>query len=103
MTAEPSARPAASQVQPAPGETAAADYPHRRVVMLGASNLTRGVSTVLATAQAYWGANPVDALFALGHGRSYGITTNVLGRILSSIRDCGLWKALDDRPSAPTA
>lgn len=71
--------------------------------MLGASNLTRGVSTVLATAQAYWGAVPVDALLALGHGRSYGITTNVLGRVLSSIRDCGLWTALEQRPEAPLA
>ncbi len=80
-----------------------AAYPDRRVVMLGASNLTRGVSTVLATAQAYWGAQPVDALLALGHGRSYGTTTNVLGRILSSIRDCGLWTALRQRPPAPLA
>lgn len=106
----------------------------RRVVLLGASNLTRGVSTVLATAQAYWGKapdeavlgdsppagneaaphgtapassradrHPLDALLALGHGRSYGVTTNVFGRVLSSILHCGLWKALENRPPAPLA
>lgn len=89
--------------QPAPEAAVQQTFPARRVVMLGASNLTRGVSTILATAQAYWGAEPVDALLALGHGRSYGITTNVLGRVLVSIRDCGIWKALAERPQVPLA
>ncbi len=107
----------------------------RRVVLLGASNLTRGVSTVLATAQAYWGnapekavrgdqawagaeaetnatvptahpaarPHPLDAMLALGHGRSFGVTTNVFGRVLSSILHCGIWKALENRPPAPLA
>jgi hypothetical protein len=92
-----------ADAQPAPEAAHHETFPARRVVMLGASNLTRGVSTILATAQAYWGAEPVDALLALGHGRSYGITTNVLGRALVSIRDCGIWKALEQRPQAPLA
>ena len=76
--------------------------PRRGVVLLGASNLTRGVSTALATAAAYWG-RPLDILTALGHGRSYGMTSSVLGRALPGIVDCGLWKALAARSPGPTA
>ena len=42
-----------------------------RVVALGASNLTRGLHTVVSTARTAWGPN-VEVLGALGHGRSYG-------------------------------
>jgi hypothetical protein len=76
--------------------------PRRRVVLLGASNLTRGISTVIATASVYWGG-PSDVLAALGHGRSYGTYSSVLGRVLPGILDCGLWAAMAERPAAPTA
>jgi hypothetical protein len=72
------------------------------VVLLGASNLTRGISTVVESAQNIWGS-PLDICCALGHGRSYGWTSNFLGRSLPGIVDCGLWKALDERPTLPTA
>ncbi len=126
MTQQPTSAPRADAAKP--DAISMADHSQqlaecsRRVVLLGASNLTRGVSTVLATAQAYWGVPaagpgvastpdsrsarqpiPLDALFALGHGRSYGITTNVLGRVLTGIRQCGLWRALRARPDAPLA
>jgi hypothetical protein len=74
----------------------------RRVVLLGASNLTRGISTAIATASAYWG-QPLDILTALGHGRSYGGLSSMLGRALPGILDCGLWAAMDQHPQAPTA
>jgi hypothetical protein len=73
-----------------------------RAVLLGASNLTRGISTAIATAAAYWG-QPLDVFAALGHGRSYGMHSSVLGRRLCGILDCGLWDALAKQPSAPTA
>jgi hypothetical protein len=76
--------------------------PRRRVVLLGASNLTRGLSTAIATASAYWGG-PADVLAALGHGRSYGGYSSVLGRALPGIRNCGLWQALAQQPAVPTA
>lgn len=76
--------------------------PERRVVLLGASNLTRGISTVVDTASRAWGS-PLDVLAALGHGRSYGMASTVLGRTLPGILQCGLWAALDARPAAPTA
>ncbi len=76
--------------------------PRRRAVLLGASNLTRGISTVVATAGAYWG-RPLEIVAALGHGRSYGMHSSVFGRRLPGILQCGLWQALQDRPAVLTA
>jgi hypothetical protein len=69
---------------------------------LGASNLTRGISTVVATSQRVWG-QPLEVLAALGHGRSYGIESRVLGRRLPGILNSGLWEALDRASPMPTA
>jgi hypothetical protein len=75
--------------------------PTKRVVLLGASNLTRGISTVLGTSRQLWGQR-LDILAALGHGRSYGMISHLFGRSLPGIAQCGLWKALDERPAGPT-
>jgi hypothetical protein len=72
-----------------------------RVVALGASNLTRGFHTVVATARAVWGPD-LEILAALGHGRSYGARSRVLFRALPGILDSGLWPALESRPQVPT-
>lgn len=76
--------------------------PPRRVVLLGASNVTRGISSIVAAACRLWGG-PLDVLAAFGHGRSYGERKAVLWRELPGIVECGLWEALDRRPPAPTA
>jgi hypothetical protein len=73
----------------------------RRVVALGASNLTRGLHTVVATAREAWGPE-VEVLAALGHGRSYGAPSRILARTLPGILECGLWRALDARPEPRT-
>lgn len=73
----------------------------QRAVLLGASNLTRGISTVVDTARQILGA-PLEVLAALGHGRSYGMRSSVLGRRLPGILQCGLWNALDALPPANT-
>ena len=78
------------------------EFPARRVVLLGASNLTRGIATVIETACSTWG-RPLDVLAAAGHGRSYGMRSTVLMRTLPGIADCGLWPALAARRAAPTA
>jgi hypothetical protein len=70
-------------------------------VLLGASNLTRGISTVISLAQLSLGG-PLQVFAALGHGRSYGWTSRVLVRELPGIDQCGIWEALDDSPPAPT-
>jgi hypothetical protein len=75
--------------------------PVQRVVLLGASNLTRGISTVVRLAQLSLGG-PLQVLAALGHGRSYGWTSRVLVRELPGIDSCGIWQALKADPTVPT-
>lgn len=77
-------------------------WPERRVVLLGASNLTRGLPSMLQATQARWGV-PLDFMAALGHGRSFGFKHRVLGRSLRGILHCGIWSALRERPPADTA
>jgi len=72
-----------------------------RVVALGASNLTRGFQTVIATARAAWGPD-VEMLAALGHGRSYGAQSRLIVRTLPGILQSGLWRKLETLPVAPT-
>lgn len=76
--------------------------PARRVIVLGASNVTRGLSSFVAAARRAWGA-PLDVMAAIGHGRSYGVRTVVLGRGLPGIQECRLWEELAQRPPLPTA
>ncbi|HEX3869851.1 MAG TPA: SGNH/GDSL hydrolase family protein [Pirellulales bacterium] len=81
--------------------TVAPPQPKRRLVLLGASNLTRAMGTVVDITGGMWN-EPRDILFALGNGRSYGMWSNLLGRGLPSILHCGIWDALERRPSLPT-
>ncbi len=75
--------------------------PIGRVVALGASNLTRGFQTVVATARAAWGPE-VEVLAALGHGRSYGVPSRLVVRTLPGILESGLWHKLASLPEVPT-
>jgi hypothetical protein len=86
----------------APSASSGPPQPARRVILLGASNVTKGLSTVIATACQAWGT-PLDIMAAIGHGRSYGATSSVLGRSLPGILHCGLWEDLQRRPPMPTA
>lgn len=87
--------------QPHPSD-AAPPTAARRVVLVGASNLAIHLPVVIETARLLWGS-PLDVMAALGHGRSYGMTSRVLGRVLPGILDCGLWRDLRHRSPAPTA
>ena len=69
-----------------------------RVVLLGASNLARGISSAVRAARASVGSAPLEFLIARGHGRSYGQPSRVLGRTLPGITECGLWEALGRTP-----
>ncbi len=71
-------------------------------MLLGASNLARGIASAVATAGIAWN-EPLDLLAALGHGRSYGQRSWVLGRSLPGIVQCQLWQDLDARASIPTS
>jgi hypothetical protein len=72
-----------------------------RLVALGASNLTRGLHSLVGQARRAWGAD-TRLLAALGHGRSYGQTSRFLVRSLPGILDCGLWRSLAASPAEPT-
>ena len=72
-----------------------------RLVLLGASNVRRGLPIVVETARAAWPR--LEILGAFGHGRSYGARSRVLVRELPAILDCGLWDALTARRDDATA
>jgi hypothetical protein len=76
--------------------------PTRRVILLGASNLVRSFPAIVATAQRTW-CEPVEIMAAMGHGRSYGQDSTVLGRKISGIFPCSLWQELPAREPLPTA
>jgi hypothetical protein len=78
------------------------DLPQRRVVVLGASNVAISFSTIVSIARQSWG-EPVEIMAAMGHGRSYGQDSAVLGRKISGIFPCALWQDLQKRPPMPTA
>jgi hypothetical protein len=73
----------------------------KRVIALGASNLTRGLRTVVSLSRQAWGADS-EVIAALGLGRSYGARHRLLIRALPGILDCGLWRRLDELPPMPS-
>ena len=64
------------------------------VVVLGASNVSRGLAHLAAVAGARQPSR-LDLFVAAGHGRSFGANSRVCMRRLPSILWCGLWRALD--------
>jgi hypothetical protein len=66
----------------------------RPIVVLGASNVARGLARLAATARAR-SSGPIDLYVAAGHGRAYGVSSRVWARRLPSILSSGLWRALD--------
>lgn len=72
-------------------------------VVLGASNVSRGLARLVTAARARSPA-PLDLFVAAGHGRGYGVNTRVAWRRLPSIAGSGLWGALErERIEAPAA
>jgi len=67
----------------------------RRVILLGASNVTLGFPLLLQQLRQRQ-SGPLDIFAAHGHGRSYGRWSRALGRELPGILDCGIWQALQD-------
>lgn len=72
-----------------------------RIILLGASNLTLSVRLVIHLMQQRFGG-PSEILAAVGHGRAYGVSSQMLGRGLPGIAECGLWQQLDGMKSLHT-
>ena len=72
-----------------------------RVIIIGASNVTRGLEGLIKQSLIQLGG-PTEFLIAAGHGRSLGISTQVIIRRLPAIRQCALWHELARRPKLPT-
>jgi hypothetical protein len=76
-----------------------------RIILLGASNVTRCISTIVETGRLIAGAgSPVDIHAAIGHGRSYVQSSSLLTRTLPAITESPIWPASDPPPDgdAPT-
>ena len=57
--------------------------------------------TIVAAIRRTW-REPIEILVAMGHGRSYGQDSVVLGRKISGIFPCALWQDLQNRAPLPT-
>ena len=75
--------------------------PQNRLILLGASNLTLSLRLVIDLMQQRIGA-PSEILAAVGHGRAYGVFSQVVWRGLPGIAECGLWRPLSAMESRPT-
>lgn len=67
----------------------------KRIILLGASNITLALPIIVEMLRAACG--PVELLAAHGHGRSFGMGSRLLCRGLPSIRSCRLWRDLARR------
>lgn len=82
-------------------EANSAAPPVARLVLLGASNLRLGLTSLLRHALPRF-AGPAEVFVAHGFGRSYGRRSAIPYRELPGIKQCGLWNDLRSRPSLPT-
>jgi len=72
-----------------------------RIILLGASNLTLSLRLVIHLMQQRFGT-PGEVMAAIGHGRAYGVASQMLARGLPGIADCGLWPQLHSLEPRPT-
>ncbi|HTU24292.1 MAG TPA: hypothetical protein VMF30_02770 [Pirellulales bacterium] len=73
-----------------------------RIVVLGASNVARGISVIAETARQIHG-RPLEIFAAFGRGRSFGKTSSFLGHQLPGIVESGLWQSLSAQAHLPTS
>ena len=75
--------------------------PKNRIILLGASNLTLSLRLVTHLMQQRFGG-PSEILAAVGHGRAYGVFSQMLSRGLPGIAASGLWPQLNSTEILPT-
>ena len=74
---------------------------HRNLVLLGASNLSRGFARAVGIARSCFDER-LSFYVAKGSGRSYGTEAGAFGKKFPGISSCGIWSALERAKSAPT-
>lgn len=74
--------------------------PRQKLVLLGASNLSRAFPIAVSMSQQVF-ETPLDIFVAKGHGRSYGKVSSCLGKKISGIFSCGIWRAIEQEKSMP--
>jgi len=73
----------------------------KRVVLLGASNLSRGFPALVRSAKQWLGC-PLEFLVAMGYGRSYGQESSFFGKKFCGILQSPLWEHLEQNGHVPT-
>lgn len=71
----------------------------RRIILLGASNLTIGLPLIVHALRSACGG-PLQIYAVHGHGRSFGQWSRVLFRELPGISHCGVWEDVQRTPFA---
>jgi len=74
--------------------------PAHRLVMLGASNLSRAFPIAVSMSQQVFD-RPLAIYVAKGHGRSYGQDSHCFGKKNSGIFSCGIWRAIELEKNVP--
>ncbi|MDX1961798.1 MAG: SGNH/GDSL hydrolase family protein [Pirellulales bacterium] len=87
---------------PIPPDVSRAITLRQRVILLGASNLTRAFRTVYRLLTKKFGSN-LEIMAALGAGRSYGLHSRVIARVLGPITESSIWETWAARTNLPTA
>jgi len=82
------------------GEEGEPDDGIRRLVVLGASNVTLAFPLIATACLNSSISRGVELFAAQGHGRSFCQRSFVLNRGLPSLLECGLWEDLSSRPPA---
>lgn len=77
------------------------ETPKNRIILLGASNLTLSLRLVIHQMQQRFDG-PSEILAAVGHGRAYGVSSQMLSRGLPGIAASGLWLQLEATNPRPT-
>ena len=75
--------------------------PIERLIVLGASNVRRGLASLIEAGRQVY-PQLREVWLAAGHGRSYGGPSSIPGRTLPGIIDCRLWADWDSAKPLPT-
>ncbi len=83
-----------------PASTATSAAATARVILLGASNASKGISLLIDGAEQLLGT-PLEIHAAIGHGRSYGQRSFLIARSIDGTLTCPLWERVQASDPLP--